>query len=339
MVILQDLVMPNVDGLELVRAYRKNPLLHEIPIVVLSSKEDPIIKKAAFEAGANDYLVKLPDPIELIARIRYHAKACMVRRQLEEALRALQESQKQLLERNVSLESLNEQKNRLLGMAAHDLRTPLGVIQVYSGFLEEEAYEVLDNSQREFIASIRKTSEFMLKLINDLLDVSTIESGQLKLDKDSVDLVEVIRHNVEMNAILANKKGIQLSFDPGPPIPRLYLDESKMEQVLNNLIGNAVKYSHSGTVVRVTVAQEGNHIVVMVQDHGQGIPAEDLPKLFQAFGKANVKTTAGEQSIGLGLVIARKIIEGHSGRIWVESVVGEGSTFRFTLPITKEGLL
>jgi len=332
-VILQDLVMPDADGIDLVRAYRKCPELQQTPVVVLSTKDEPIIKKAAFEAGANDYIVKLPDPIELLARVRYHANACLARRQLHEALRALRESQRQLLDRNTTLEALNEQKNRLLGMAAHDLRNPLGVILAYSDFLETEASAVLDPDQRDFVSTIKSTSEFMLNLINDLLDVSTIESGRLHLDLAQADLNELVRHNVSRNRVLAQQKHIELDFEDTEKLPPLTLDRGKIEQVLNNLIGNAVKYSHPDTRIAVRIARDETQVTVSVADQGQGIPEEDLPKLFKAFGKTSVQATAGEQSTGLGLAIVRKIVEGHGGIMSVQSCVGKGSTFSFTLPV------
>jgi len=332
-VILQDLVMPDADGIDLVRAYRKCPELQQTPVVVLSTKDEPIVKKAAFEAGANDYIVKLPDPIELLARVRYHANACLARRQLHEALRALRESQRQLLDRNTTLEALNEQKNRLLGMAAHDLRNPLGVILAYSDFLETEASAVLDADQRDFVSTIKSTSEFMLNLINDLLDVSTIESGRLHLECAQADLNELVRHNVSRNRVLAQQKRIELDFEDTEKLPLLNLDLGKIEQVLNNLIGNAVKYSHPDTRVTIQIARDENLVTVSVADQGQGIPEEDLPKLFKAFGRTSVQATAGEQSTGLGLAIVRKIVEGHGGKMSVQSHVGKGSTFSFTLPV------
>jgi two-component system chemotaxis family response regulator WspR len=135
LVILQDLVMPDGDGISLLKAYRKHPVLRNTPVVVLSVQEDPAVKKQAFEAGAHDYMVKLPDPIEFVARVRHHAEGCLADRQLAEAMRALRESQQQTIERNIELEKINEQKNRLLGMAAHDLRNPIGVVLNFSEFL------------------------------------------------------------------------------------------------------------------------------------------------------------------------------------------------------------
>ena len=334
-VILQDLVMPDANGLDVVRAYRNCPELQDTPVIVLSATEDPVIKKAAFEAGANDYIVKLPDAIELVARVRYHANACLARRQLQDAMHALRESQGQLLDRNSALERLNEEKNSLLGMAAHDLRNPLGVILAYSEFLETDAFDVLTEDQRDFVSSIRSTSEFMLNLINELLDVSTIEFGQLKLECTPTDLTELIRRNVSLNRVLAQQKHIELDCEASPALPPLTIDRGKIEQVLNNLIGNALKFSFPGTRVKVRITRDERQVTVAVIDQGQGIPAEDLPKLFVAFGRANVKTTAGEQSTGLGLAIAAKIVEGHRGKISVESQVGTGSTFSFSLPLEK----
>lgn len=335
LVILQDLVMPDAAGLDLVRAYRACPELKETPVIVLSTKEEPAIKKAAFEVGANDYLVKLPDAIELVARVRYHANACLARRQLNDALRALRESQSQLLDRNAALESLNEEKNRLLGMAAHDLRNPLGVILNYSDFLETDASDVLDESQREFVSTIKSTSEFMLNLINELLDVSTIESGQLQLDPVATDLNALAHRNVALNRVLAQPKRIRLDFEPAEHLPRILLDRGKIEQVLNNLIGNAVKYSHPDTRVDIRITSDESRVTIAVTDQGQGIPEQDIPKLFKAFGRTSVKTTAGEQSTGLGLAIVRRIVQGHGGEISVASQVGRGSTFSVTLPVVR----
>lgn len=241
--------------------------------------------------------------------------------------------QREMAKKNAELEKLNVQKNRLLGMAAHDLRNPLGVILTYAEFLTTEAFDVLNEEQREFVTTIKETSEFMLRLVTDLLDVTAIEAGQLKLDRQSADLVRLIQHNVGLNRVLAAKKDIAVEFDTPAACPPLSLDAGKIEQVLNNLIGNAVKFSHRGTQVRVRLTGAPNMVTVAVADRGQGIPAADLPKLFTPFSKASVRSTGGEQSTGLGLAIVRRIVEGHGGRIWVESEVGRGSTFFFALPV------
>lgn len=241
--------------------------------------------------------------------------------------------QRELAKKNAQLEQLNEQKNRLLGMAAHDLRNPLGVILSYSEFLEAEAADVLNVEQREFVSTIKDTSQFMLRMVNDLLDVTNIESGQLKLDRQPADLGLLIQRNLALNRVLAVKKDITIEFQPPVDGPEISFDAGKLEQVLNNLVSNAVKFSHRGTRVLVRMTCTPERVTVAVQDQGQGIPAADLPKLFKPFSRLSVRSTAGEESTGLGLAIVRRIIEGHGGRIWVESTVGQGSTFSFTLPV------
>lgn len=245
----------------------------------------------------------------------------------------LASAQRELARKNAALVALNEEKNRLLGMAAHDLRNPLGVIMSYAKFLDRMAGAKLDAKELQFVAQIEKSSQFMLRLLEDLLDVSQIESGKLNLAKAPADLVALVRNNIELNRVLAGAKDIAIELELPEALPPVDIDATKIEQVLNNLVSNALKYSHPGTTVRVTLAAADGAAVLSVRDQGQGIPANELSKLFQAFSKTTVKSTGGEKSTGLGLAITRKIVEGHGGRIGVESRVGEGSTFSFSLPL------
>ncbi len=239
---------------------------------------------------------------------------------------------RELARKNSELVQINNQKNRLLGMVAHDLRNPLGVILTYSEFLENEAASVLNKEQRQFVTTIKDMSEFMLNMVSDLLDVAAIESGELKLIPEPTDLVSLVQRNVALNQVLAAKKGISITFESPVAHRRVTLDPGKIDQVLNNLISNAVKFSHHGTQVLVTLQWSPTMVTVTVGDQGQGIPPTDLAKLFQPFSTASVRGTDGEQSTGLGLAIVRKIIEGHGGHISVESKVGVGSKFTFAIP-------
>jgi signal transduction histidine kinase len=241
--------------------------------------------------------------------------------------------QREMAKANAELAQLNEQKNRLLGMAAHDLRSPLGAILSFSEFLQADAGAGFSEEHREFIAIIHSSSEFMLNLINDLLDVSSIESGQLKLNLGPGELAELVARSVSLNRVLAQKKGITIDYAvPSGDLPPMLFDSGKIEQVLNNLLGNAIKFSHAGTAIEVSVQVGVNAVTVAVRDQGQGIPADELSRLFRNFGTTRVRGTAGEPSTGLGLAIARKIVEGHGGTVAVDSTVGQGSTFSFSLP-------
>lgn len=246
--------------------------------------------------------------------------------------------QREMAKKNIELEQLNALKNELLGMAAHDLRTPLGVIQNYSDFLEADTGSLLSDSHRAIISTIKRTSRFMLELVDDLLDVTTIEAGRLTLDRRLCDLGTLITDNVILNRTLAARKTIAIDWTaPEAPLRSLPLDASRIEQVLNNLIGNAMKFSPPGSRVLVSATSAADTVTISVADQGPGIPASDLPNLFKPFTRATALGTAGEKSTGLGLAIVRKIVEAHGGRIWVKSEPGKGATFFVSLPITAPG--
>lgn len=241
--------------------------------------------------------------------------------------------QRELAKKNRELDELNKIKNQFLGIAAHDLRNPLGVIMGFSEYILEENEGNMSEDQTMMLNSILKSSEFMLRLINNLLDVSAIESGKLDLELTKTDLISVIKNNVELNNVIAQKKNIQIHLHAQGQISEILIDIGKIEQVLNNLISNAVKYSFPDTTVQIKIYQNESEIIVSVTDQGQGIPDSELGKLFKPFEKTSVQSTAGEKSTGLGLSIVKNLVLGHKGRIWVESKVGEGSTFYFSLPL------
>ncbi|CAH2602046.1 Histidine kinase [Rhodovastum atsumiense] len=244
--------------------------------------------------------------------------------------------QREMARKNAELSQLNEEKNRLLGIAAHDLRSPLGIIQSYAEFLESEASEALDAGQRELVSTIRTASRFMLRLIDDLLDVSRIESGRLELDLQPVELVALVRHNVRLNQVLAARKRIGLRFATTLRALPMVADAAKLEQVLNNLLGNAISFSPADTTVEVGLEATPDHVTIAVADQGPGIPPAELAKLFQPFGRTSVRPTGGEKSTGLGLAIVRRIVEGHGGTVRVDSEVGRGSCFMVSLPAGTE---
>ncbi len=241
--------------------------------------------------------------------------------------------QRELARKNAELERLNEQKNEFLGMAAHDLRNPLHAILAYSDFLLEDTSEVLGEEQLEFLSIIQSSTEFMATLVNDLLDVAKIESGKLQLSLEPTDLAALVEENVALNEPLARNKEIKLRRSV-QELPTMTVDPAKIEQVLNNLISNAIKYSPPDTIVDVRLRRDGDWAVLSVQDRGQGIPEDEQDALFQPFRTTSVQATAGEKSTGLGLVITKRIVKGHGGTIEVESGEGAGSTFTVRLPLT-----
>ena len=241
-------------------------------------------------------------------------------------------AQRELARKNVELARLNDQKNELLGIASHDLRNPLDVIASYSLFLLEDGAAKLDEQQRDFVQRIRRSSQFMLRLVDDLLDIARIEAGKLDLVLEETDLATLVAENVSVNRVIAGKKGIAIEIETAASLPRVRIDPAKIEQVLNNLIGNAIKFSPRDTAITVELSHDDDTVTIAVKDQGPGVPQDAIDKIFQPFTKSSVQSTGGEKGSGLGLAIARKIVTGHGGRIGVSVAPGEGSTFLVTLP-------
>ena len=233
---------------------------------------------------------------------------------------------------NKDLAVLNETKDRFLGMAAHDLRTPLAGVVGLSELLREEP---LGPDQKQYVEGILESSGRMLSLINDLLDAAKINQGRLDLELQDVDVPELLAKVVLSGALIARKKNIALEKDVAPDAGTMKLDLKRMLQVMDNLVGNAVKYSKEGTTVTVGARRTAEKLSLWVADQGVGIAGKDLSKLFLEFSKTDSRPTAGESSHGLGLAIVKRLVELHGGTVHVSSEPGKGSRFMIEIPISR----
>ena len=239
---------------------------------------------------------------------------------------------RELHKKNAQLDGLNQEKNQFLGMAAHDLRKPIGLILSYSEFLIDEASPDLNAEHIGFLNTIQKSCVFMKRIVDDFLDISAIEAGEFELDLRSVNIGDVLEQGLRLNKLQAEKKGISLMVKNGLELPRLLIDQSKIEQVITNLVSNAIEHSPPKSQVEVTLTFDAGQIKFSVEDQGPGIPKDELDKMFKPFKKISIKKTGGEKSTGLGMVIARKIIEAHNGTIWINSKLNKGTHVSFILP-------
>ncbi|MGK7397710.1 MAG: sensor histidine kinase [Candidatus Cyclobacteriaceae bacterium M3_2C_046] len=257
----------------------------------------------------------------------------MLKKELLQSNNELDNLSRELYRKNAEWQKLNEMKDQFISIAAHDLRNPLGNILRLSEFLVAELGTQLTEAQKKFLELIQSLSSFGLRLLNDLLDLAKLDSGKLNLKLEQVDITKIISTCIEFNHYQAQLKNIELLSEIHQDFDLMEVDRTAIQQVLDNLVNNAIKFSPDGSQVRIGIMQTGDIYTLFVKDQGPGIPENELEKLFFPFSRTSVRPTSGEKSTGLGLSIVKKIVSSHGGKIWVESKLNLGSTFYFSLPV------
>jgi two-component system sensor histidine kinase/response regulator len=326
-VILLDVMMPELNGYDTLRELKADPDLRHIPVIMISALDEMESIVRCIEMGAEDYLPKSFDPVLLKARIgaslekkRLRDREIVLFQQLEENYKKLQE-----------LESL---RDSLTHMVIHDLRTPL--TSLLTGMQSLESLGELNEFQNEFVEIAISGGETLLSMINDLLDISKMEDGSLRLERLNIEADTVIETALRQVRQLAAEKNLTLEADISPQLGTIAVDEEKLRRALVNLLGNAVKFTPNNGKITLSAHPDGAEAVFKVADTGEGIPKESFQRIFEKFGQVENRKAGRKLSTGLGLTFCKMVAEAHGGRIWVESELGQGSTFIFAIPVKWE---
>jgi signal transduction histidine kinase len=251
---------------------------------------------------------------------------------VEERTRALATALDELDRKSRELEAASRHKSEFLANMSHELRTPLNAIIGFSQVLRERLFGEVNEKQEEYLEDILTSANHLLALINDVLDLSKVEAGQIELEVAPFSLREALERGVVMVRERAVKDGVQVALEPSPGVDVVSGDERRIRQVIFNLLSNAVKFTPAGGAVDVRAMQVNGEVRVSVSDTGPGIAAEDHERIFEEFQQTEAGVEQREGT-GLGLALSKRLVELHGGRMWVDSELGNGSTFVFTLPV------
>jgi signal transduction histidine kinase len=319
--ILLDVNMPEMNGYEVCQELKADEKLKDIPVIFLSALNDTIDKVKAFGAGGVDYITKPFQFEEVEARVETHLE-------LRRRSRLLQAAYDKLSE-------LEKLRDSLVHMIVHDLRSPLAGISAYLELIGESKNNPLSAEQTANIAEARKTARQMIQIVSDVLDVSKMEGGQMKLSLEKCDLGATVKECLTGFKALSRNRTIEFT-PPAKPVT-VPADREIILRILQNLMGNALKFTRDDGLIRVDITPAGDKARVSVHDDGPGIAPEYRRKIFDKFAQVELPAGRPKYSTGLGLAFCKLAVEAHGGAIGVDSEEGKGSTFWFELPAGGPG--
>lgn len=321
--ILLDVMMPEMDGFEVCRHIKENERLNEIPVIFISALDDADSKVRAFAAGGVDYVSKPFNEAEVLARVAAHLRLHRQQMEIESQKRQVEDS----LER---LRDLEAQRDQLVHMIVHDMRSPLMGILGFAELLLEDlrtaGQERLAESALELMNSGRK----LQNMINLLLDISRMESNQMPLEPEHCDLRDIVASALSSLGALLMESTVH--YEPPQNPVAAYCDPEIARRCVENLVANAIKFTGNAGSVCIKLTGEPGSAKLGVADSGPGIPPEYVSRIFEKFTQVAARKEGRNVSTGLGLAFCKLAVEAQGGRIGVESVEGEGSTFWFTVP-------
>ncbi|MBU2554115.1 MAG: hybrid sensor histidine kinase/response regulator [Bacteroidetes bacterium] len=329
-VVISDQRMPGLTGVEFFSKV-KDKYKDTLRLILTGYSDIQAVIDAINKGHVYRYVTKpwIPNELDSIVNEAFEKYNLVMKNRrlmmdLEQANATLEEKVQQ---RTRELEELNHLKNKYIGIVAHDLRNPIGIAKSFSVLLLEDYDNYTKPEHLEFIGIISERCSYSLNLMHDFLDISKIESGIFEVDLLEQDYITFLEKAIQQTSILANGKSQTIQFLH--PMQQLVFpfDRDKLEQVIGNLLNNAIKYSEPNTLITVDVSYNNEVITTKIIDEGLGIRQEELDKIFHPFETTSTKATAKEKSTGLGLAIVKKIVEAHKGKISVESQLGVGTTF------------
>jgi hypothetical protein len=287
----------------------------------------------AVNQGAYAYFVKPINPDEMKTTIANALKQQRLSMENKRLVESLQRTNKLMLEANKELKEATQAKSEFLAQMSHELRTPLNVIIGFSQLMTDRVPGEINNEQKQCLDDILSAGKHLLDLINDVLDLSKIESGKIEFRRKDIALADVIESLKNTTATMLGQRKQSLDVELEEGLPRLYADKGKLGQVLFNLVDNASKFTPDGGKLKIEAVKDGDWCRVSVIDNGIGIKKEDQEKIFEPFCRLDSPLARERSGTGLGLALVRQIVEKYGGHIWVESEYGEGSRFTFALPL------
>lgn len=316
-IVITDLEMPEMGGEELCRQIRKELLLRDLPVIVLTAMPERGTLLKLFDAGATDYLIKPFVQEELLARLKVHLDVRLLNMELQSRLD--------------TLKKFDRMKDRFLAVCSHDLRSPLNGIISLTSLMQEE--ENLTDENKEFLAMIVQSGEYLLSLIDNLLDIHRIASDDAEMDMKPISILDVAKTSIDALKFLAYPKNIELSVEDRSGGRKINGDTLSLTRVVNNLLSNSIKFTPRGGKVSVRIeAVDESHISLTVSDTGVGISEKKLKKFLETKKLSSERGTEGESGTGLGLTIVREIADKHDAVFTLKSTVGAGSEFIITFP-------
>ncbi len=337
-IILLDIMMPGINGFETCRRLKANEATKHIPVIFMTALSGTQNIIEGFEAGGVDYITKPFQSQELLARIQAHLKIRQLQEELRKQNQKLEEYAETLARKNVQLDEKNRQlqevnatKDRFFSIISHDLKGQLGELKGFPELIKEHLDAYTQDELKKLLTDFNKPIEQLYALFENLFTWSKIQSGMIECYPEPMNVKDIISRNISVFTTDAGQKQILLRSTIQEQFV-VWADSDMIDMVVTNLLSNAIKFTPEGGTINISAEQREHDIVISISDSGIGMRAEHISNLFRIDVQYQQKGTAGEKGTGLGLIICKKLLESNGGDIWVESGIGNGTTFRFSLP-------